>query len=185
VLDNIIKDTDDYMQTALEVDRVELGKLRTGRAHSGLVDSIKVAYYGNETPIKNVANITVSDARTIVITPWEQHMVKAIEKAVRDADLGLNPIGDVGLIRIPIPPLTEERRREMVKVVKSVAETSRIAIRNIRRDAMERLKELLKKKDLNEDEERRNQEVIQKITDGFIEQIDHLMQLKETELMKV
>jgi len=185
MLSNVIKDADDHMQKALEMYRAELGKLRTGRAHSGLVDSIKVDYYGNETPIKNVANITVSDARTIVITPWEQHLVKTIEKAVRDADLGLNPISDVGLIRVPIPPLTEERRKEMVKIVKNVAETSKIAIRNIRRDAMDRLKDLLKKKEINEDEERRNQEVIQKTTDDFVKQIDHLMQLKETELMKV
>ena len=185
MLNDIIKGNDDQMRKALEKYRVELGKLRTGRAHGGLVDSIKVDYYGNETPIKNVANITVSDARTVVITPWEPQLVKAIEKAIRDADLGLNPVGDVNLIRVPVPPLTEDRRKEMVKIVKNVSETSRVVIRNIRRDAMDQLKNLLKKKEISEDEERRNQEVIQKTTDGFIEQIDHLMQLKETELLKV
>lgn len=185
MLDNIIKDADSHMQKALEAYKVELGKLRTGRAHTGLVDSIKVDYYGNETPIKNVANVTVSDARTVVVTPWEQHLVKAIEKAIRDADLGLNPVSDVNLVRVPVPTLTEERRKELVKLVKNITETSRVAVRNIRRDAMDRLKDLLKKKEISEDEERRNQDAIQKTTDNFIEQIDHLMQLKETELMKV
>ncbi len=185
MVNDILKDTDLQMQKAMESYKTELGKLRTGRAHSGLVDSIKVDYYGNETPLKNVANVTVSDARTIVITPWESQLVKVIEKAIQNANLGLNPIGEANLVRVPIPPLTEERRREMVKVVKGIAETSRIAVRNIRRDSLDRIKELLKNREIDEDMERRAQDKIQKTTNAFVEEIDRLVQTKEMELMKV
>lgn len=185
MLSNLTKDTESGMQKALEAFKVELTKLRTGRAHTSLVDGIKVEHYGNETTLKNVANIVVSDARTITITPWEKTMVKTIEKAIFNAGLGLNPVSDANLVRVPIPSLTEERRKEMAKVVKSIAETSRVAVRNIRREAMDKLKDLLKKKEIDEDMDHRTQDVVQKITDKFVAEIDKLMVAKEEELMKV
>ncbi len=185
MINDILKNTDTSMHKSLEAYKVELSKLRTGRAHTGLVEGVKVDYYGNETPLKNVANIAVSDARTIVITPWEKPLVKTIEKAILNADLGLNPVSDANLVRVPIPPLTEERRKEMVKVVKGIAENSRVAVRNLRRDAMDKLKDLLKKKEIDEDMDHRTQDAIQKITDGFIAEVDKLAHAKEEELMKV
>ncbi|MBU0744089.1 MAG: ribosome recycling factor, partial [Gammaproteobacteria bacterium] len=159
--------------------------LRTGRANSSLVEGIKVDHYGNETAIKNVANIVVTDSRTISITPWEKIMVKPIEKAIASANLGLNPVSDANLVRVPIPVLTEERRKEMVKVVKSIAETARISVRNIRREAMDSLKSLLKKKEIDEDMDRRTQDSVQKTTDKFVAEIDKLAAVKEAELMTV
>lgn len=185
MINNVLKDLETNMQKALENFKIELGKLRTGRAHPSIVEGIKVDYYGNETALKHVANITVSDARTIMITPWEKTMVKPIEKAITSAGLGLNPISDANLVRVPIPPLTEERRKEMTKVVKSIAENSRVAIRNIRREAMDKLKDLLKKKEIDEDMDHRIQDMIQKSTDKFIGEIDKLVTTKETELMQV
>ena len=185
MIDNIAKNTEINMQKAIEAFKVELGKLRTGRAHSSLVDGVKVDYYGNETVLKNIANIIVTDARTITITPWEKAMVKPIEKAITSAGLGLNAIADADLVRVPIPSLTEERRKEMSKVVKSIAESSRVSIRNIRRDAMSSIKELLKKKEIDEDEDHRTQDLIQKITDKFVAEVDKLAVSKEAELMKV
>lgn len=182
---NITKNIEVDMQKALEAFKVEIGKLRTGRAQASLVDGIKVEYYDNETLLKNIANISVTDARTITITPWEKTMVKPIEKAIASSGLGLNPISDANLVRVPVPPLTEERRREMGKVVKGIAEASRVSVRNVRRDAMTNLKELLKKKEIDEDAERRAQDLVQKITDKFIGEIDKLAVSKEEELMKV
>jgi ribosome recycling factor len=185
MLNNVIKDLEMNMQKALEAFKGELGKLRTGRAHTGLVEGIRVDYYGNETPLKNVANIVVSDSRTITITPWEKTMVKSIEKAIANANLGLNPISDANLVRIPIPFLTEERRKEVAKVVKNIAETSRVAMRNIRREAMDKLKGLLKEKEIDEDMDHRIQDEVQKTTNKFIDEIDKLATAKETELMTI
>ncbi len=185
MLTNIVKDLETDMQKALEAFKVELGKLRTGRAHTGLVEGVKVDYYGNETPLKNVANITVGDARTIVITPWEKTMIKSIEKAISNANLGLNPVSDANLVRISIPPLTEERRKEMAKAVKGIAEISRVSVRNVRREAMDKLKDLLKKKEIDEDMDHRTQDAVQKTTDKFIAEVDNLAVVKEKELMTV
>lgn len=185
MINEIAKNTETQMQKAIEALKVELSKVRTGRAHTSMVENIKVDYYGTETAIKHIANITVSDSKTITITPWEKTMVKPIEKAITAADLGLNPVGEANLIRIPVPPLTEERRKEMVKVVKNIAEQSRVAVRNIRRDANNDLKELLKEKEISEDDERHAQEQVQKITDKFIAEIDKTTAAKESDLMAV
>jgi ribosome recycling factor len=184
-INSITKNVETNMNKAVEAFKVEIGKLRTGRAQSSIVEGVKVDYYGNETALKHIANITVSDARTIVVTPWEKTMVKPIEKAIIAAGLGLNPISDANLVRIPVPPLTEERRKEMAKVVKNIAEQSRIAIRNVRRDAMTDLKELLKKKEIDEDTDRQAQDSVQKTTDKFIGEIDKLALAKEAELMQI
>lgn len=185
MVNNILKDIETSMQKTLETFKTELSKLRTGRAHTSIIDGVKIDYYGNETALKHVANITVSDARTLTVTPWEKTMVKPIEKAIASAGLGLNPISDANLVRVPIPPLTEERRKEMTKTVRSIAETSRIAVRNIRREAMDKLKDLLKKKEIDEDMERRAHDAVQKTTDKFIDEVDKLVTTKESELMKV
>lgn len=185
MLNNINKDVETNMQKALEVFKVEIGKLRTGRANSSLVDGVKVDYYGNETSLKNIANIVVSDAHTITITPWEKTMVKPVEKAILNAGLGLNPIADANLVRVPIPAMTEERRKEMAKVVKGIAEQARVSLRNVRRDAMAHLKDLLKKKQIDEDTDRRAQDLVQKTTDKFVAEVDKLTVVKEAELMKV
>jgi ribosome recycling factor len=185
MLNEMVKNLETNMHKAIEAFKTELGKLRTGRANTSLVEGVKVDYYGNETPLKNVASITISDARTIVITPWEKPLVKAIEKAITSANLGLNPVSDVNLIRIPIPPLTEERRKELTKIVKNIAENSKVSIRNIRREAMDKLKDLLKKKEIDEDMDRRTQDTVQKATDKFIAEIDKLVEAKEKDLMTV
>ena len=185
MINNIIKDIEISMQKAIEAFKIELGKLRTGRAHPSLVEGVKVDYYGNETALQHIANIVVSDSRTITVTPWEKNMVKPIEKAISTAGIGLNPVSDANLVRVPIPPLTEERRKEMAKVVKTIGETARIAVRNIRREAMDELKDLLKKKEIDEDMDHRTQDAVQKTTDKFIAEIDKLMTAKEAELMKV
>lgn len=185
MINDIIKNTEIQMHKDVDSLKLELSKLRTGRAHTSIVEGIKVDYYGTETPLKQVANITVSDARTISITPWEKTMVKPIEKAILTADLGLNPVSDGNIVRVPVPTLTEERRKELSKVVKTVAEHWRVAVRNVRRDAMNDFKELLKEKEIAEDEERRAQETVQKLTDKFIAEIDKLAADKETDLMTV
>lgn len=179
------KNTEQKMKKTLEALKGDLGKVRTGRAHTGLLDHVRVDYYGTQTPLSGVANVTLIDARTIGITPWEKKMVGAIEKAIRESDLGLNPatIGDV--IRVPMPALTEERRRELIKVVRAEAENARVAIRNLRRDANNGVKEALKKKDISEDDERRSQEDVQKLTDRHVAEIDKLLQQKEVELLAV
>ncbi|MFH1044353.1 MAG: ribosome recycling factor [Pseudomonadota bacterium] len=173
------------MHKSLEALKTDLGKVRTGRAHTGILDHITIDYYGTQMPLKQVANLTLLDARTIGISPWEKKMGAAIEKAIRQSDLGLNPLSMGDLIRVPMPALTEERRRELIKVVKTEGENAKVAVRNLRRDANHHLKELLKQKNISEDDERRAQDEIQKLTDKFIAEIDKLLAAKETDLMAV
>lgn len=179
------KTTEQKMKKTLESLKVDLGKVRTGRAHTGLLDHIAVDYYGTPTPLSGVANVTLLDARTIGVTPWEKKLISAIEKAIRESDLGLNPATAGDTIRVPMPALTEERRKELIKVVRSEAENAKVAVRNQRRDANNSLKELLKKKEVSEDEERRAQEEVQKLTDRHIAEVDRLLQQKEAELLAV
>lgn len=181
----IKKNAETRMQKSIEALEHELSKLRSGRAHPALLDQIKVPYYGNDTPLPQVASVTIGDARTLVVTPWEKSIVPAIEKAILNSGLGLNPTTAGTVIRVPLPPLTEERRREMIKVVKSEAENAKVAIRNIRRDANNEFKELLKKKEISEDDERRAQDDVQKITDKFVAEVDKVFAAKEKELMDV
>ena len=182
---DIKKNVEQKMNKSLEALKLDLGKIRTGRAHTGLLDHVMVDYYGNPTPVNQVANVTLTDARTIGVQPYEKNMVGPIEKAIRDSDLGLNPATNGDLIRVPMPMLTEERRRDLIKVVKSEGEYARIAVRNIRRDANEQLKKLLKDKQVGEDDERRAQDDVQKLTDRFVAEIDKALQAKETDLMAV
>ncbi|ABR89027.1 ribosome recycling factor [Janthinobacterium sp. Marseille] len=179
------KTADQKMQKSIETLKADLAKVRTGRAHTGILDHVMVEYYGNPTNLSQVANVTLIDARTIGVQPFEKKMVAVVEKAIREADLGLNPATQGELIRVPTPPLTEERRKEMVKLVKSEAEDAKIAVRNIRRDANESLKKLVKEKACSEDEERRAQDEIQKLTDKFVIEIDKLVVEKEKEVLTV
>jgi len=182
---DIKKQSADKMAKSVEALKHDLAKVRTGRAHAGLVDHLKVDYYGTETPIPQVANVTLSDARTIQIQPWDKKMVQAVEKAIRDSDLGVNPATSGDVIRVPMPALTEERRREMTKIVKHEGENAKVAVRNIRRDAIAHLKALLKEGDVSEDDEKRAQDEVQKMTDKSIADIDRLVAEKEKELMSV
>ncbi len=179
------KSTEQRMQKSLEALKNDLGKVRTGRAHTGILDHVQVDYYGSMMPINQVANITLIDARTIGVQPWEKPMVAKVDKAIRDADLGLNPATQGDVIRVPMPALTEERRRDLIKVVKHEGENAKIAIRNQRRDANNHLKEALKKKEVAEDEERRTQDDIQKLTDRYVAEVDKLLADKEKDLMAV
>lgn len=185
MIDEIIKDAEKRMGKSIDALHTELAKIRTGRAHPSLLDQIHVDYYGADTPINQVANVTVEDARTLVVTPWEKDMVAKVEKAIMGSDLGLNPATAGTVIRIPMPPLTEERRRGLVKVVKNEAEQARVAIRNIRRDANSDFKDLLKEKEISEDEQRKAEEQVQKLTDTYVGKIDKVLADKETELMEV
>ncbi|MDB5760726.1 MAG: ribosome recycling factor [Burkholderia sp.] len=182
---DVKKTTEQKMNKSIETLKADLAKVRTGRAHAGILDHVKVDYYGNPTQLSQVANITLIDARTIGVQPWEKKMVGAIEKAIRESDLGLNPATQGEMIRVPTPPLTEERRKEMVKLVKTEAEDAKIAVRNIRRDANEGLKKLLKDKAISEDDERRAQDDVQKLTDRFVAEIDKLVAEKEKEVLTV
>lgn len=173
------------MKKTVESLQHELTKIRTGRANASLLDHIVVEYYGNQTPINMVANVTVSDSRTIMVTPWEKTMVAAIEKAILTSDLGLNPATSGNAIRVPMPPLTEERRKELIRVVRTEGEQGKVSIRNIRRDANSQLKDLVKEKQISEDDERRASENIQKLTDKYIVDIDSILADKEKELMEV
>ncbi len=179
------KNTETKMKKTLEALKNDLGKVRTGRAHTGILDHVTVDYYGTQTPLTGVANVTLIDARTIGISPWEKKMVAAVEKAIREANLGLNPAAMGDMIRVPMPALTEERRKELVKVVRGEAENARVAVRNLRRDANHGLKEALKDKDISEDDERRAQEDVQKLTDRHVAEIDKMLQHKEAELLSV
>lgn len=185
MLETIKKNTETKMQKSIEAFQSNLSKMRTGRAHPSLLDQVKVPYYGNDVPLSQVANITVSDSRTLSIAPWEKNLVPAIEKAILIAGLGLNPTTSGNAIRVPLPPLTEERRKEMIRIIRGEGEEARVVVRNIRRDANNELKELLKKKEITEDDERRSQDVIQKLTDKFIAELDKLLVVKEAELMEV
>ena len=182
---NIKSTAEQKMKKSLEALKADLAKVRTGRAHPGILDHVMVDYYGTPTAIPGVANVTLIDARTIGVTPWEKKMASAIEKAIRDADLGLNPSTTGDIVRVPMPSLTEERRRDLTKIVKGEGETAKVAVRNVRRDANAQLKELLKKKSIAEDDERRAQDDIQKLTDRHIAEIDKALQAKEVELMVV
>lgn len=173
------------MHRSLEALKVDLAKVRTGRAHTGLLDHVQVEYYGSLVPINNVANVTLIDARTLGVQPWEKNMAAKVEKAIRDSDLGLNPAAQGELIRVPMPPLTEERRKELIKVVKGEAEGAKVAVRNLRRDAIATLKEMLKNKECSEDDEHRAQDEIQKITDRHVAEVDKILAHKETELMAI
>ena len=173
------------MKKTLETLKADLGKIRTGRAHTGLLDHVLVDYYGTPTPISGVANVTLLDARTIGVTPWEKKMVGVVEKTIRDSDLGLNPATVGDMVRVTMPPLTEERRRDLIKVVHREAENARVAVRNVRRDANNHLKDLLKQKKVPEDEERRAQDDVQKLTDRHIAEIDKALAAKEADLKAV
>ncbi len=182
---DIKKTVEQKMQKSLETLKADLGKVRTGRAHTGLLDHIHVDYYGTPTALSQVANVTLVDARTIGVQPWEKKMVQVVEKAIREADLGLNPATSGDMIRVPMPALTEERRRELTKVVKGEGEDAKIAIRNLRRDANNQLKDVLKAKEVSEDDERRAQDDVQKLTDRNIAEIDRMVAQKEAEIMTV
>jgi ribosome recycling factor len=185
MLDNIKKTADLKMQKSLESLKNDLAKVRTGRAHTGLLDHVMVEYYGSMVAINQVANVNLGDARTINVQPYEKNMIGKIEKAIRDCDLGLNPATNSDLIRVPMPMLTEERRRDLTKIVRGEAEGAKVAIRNIRRDANDTLKKLLKDKEISEDDERRAQDDVQKMTDKAVIEVDKLLAAKEVDLMAV
>jgi len=182
---DIKKNAEQKMLKSIESFKAELAKIRTGRAHPGILDQVQVDYYGSNVPISQVANVSLIDARTIGVQPWEKGMGAKIEKAIRESDLGLNPSTQGDLIRVPMPALTEERRRELTKVVKSAGEDAKVAVRNLRRDANEHAKRLLKDKEITEDDDRRSQDDVQKLTDRTIVEIDKLVQTKETEILAV
>ncbi|GMR19958.1 MAG: ribosome recycling factor [Gammaproteobacteria bacterium] len=184
-LDSIIKDTEVRMGKSIESLDGDLGKVRTGRAHASLLDHILVDYYGTPTPVNQVASISSSDARTLTVTPWEKNMVSVVEKAIIESDLGINPATAGHDIRLPMPPLTEERRKELAKLTKSEGENAKIAIRNIRRDANNQLKALLKDKDISEDDDKRAEDVVQKLTDKFIAEVDKHVSEKEKDIMEI
>lgn len=179
------KNAEQKMDKSIEALKADLGKVRTGRAHTGLLDHVMVDYYGSMVPISQVANVTLVDARTIGVAPWEKKMISAVEKAIRDSDLGLNPASQGDLIRVPMPALTEERRKDLIKVVKGEGENAKVAVRNVRRDANAALKDLLKDKLISEDDDRRAQDDIQKLTDRHVAEIDKLLQAKEADLMAI
>ena len=185
MIDDILKDARIRMGKTVESLENELSRMRTGRAHPSLLESVKVDYYGAESPLSQVANVNIEDARMLTVTPWERSMVAAVEKAIINSNLGLNPNTAGTVIRVPVPPMTEERRRDMVKVVRSEAESSRVAIRNIRRDANGDLKELEKEKEISQDELRKGEDSVQKLTDAAIKEIDAVLAKKEADLMEV
>ncbi|WP_019216715.1 ribosome recycling factor [Legionella tunisiensis] len=185
MINDIKQDAEKRMKKTVETLQHDLTKIRTGRANAGLLDHVQVDYYGTLTPLNQVANVTSSDSRTLLVTPWEKSMVAAIEKAILTSDLGLNPATAGSAIRVPMPPLTEERRKELIRVVRAEGEQGRVAIRNIRRDANTHLKELVKEKEISEDDERRAGEVIQKLTDKYIADVDAVLVEKEKDLMEV
>jgi ribosome recycling factor len=181
----IRKSTEQKMLKTIEALKLDLAKVRTGRAHTGILDHIQVEYYGSMVPLSQVAGVGLADSRTISVQPWEKKMLPVVEKAIRDSDLGLNPAAQGDTLRVPMPSLTEERRRELAKVIKHEGESARVAVRNLRRDANQALKDLLKKKDVSEDEERRAQDDVQKLTDRCVADIDKLVAEKEKEIMTV
>lgn len=185
MINEIKQDSERRMQKTIEALRTDMTKIRTGRANTGILDHVQVDYYGSLTPLNQVANVTASDARTIMVTPWEKSMVAAVEKAILTSDLGLNPSTVGSAIRVPMPPLTEERRKELIKVVRNEGEQGKVSIRNIRRDANNQLKDLVKDKAISEDDERRATEVIQKLTDKYIAEVDTLLVAKEKDLMEI
>lgn len=184
-VENIKKDAETRMAKSVETLKSDLGKIRTGRAHPGLLEHIRVDYYGNKSPLSQVANVAVSDARTLTVTPWDKNTVQAVEKAIRESDLGLNPMTAGGVIRVPLPQLTEERRKDLSKHVRAEGENAKVAIRNIRRDSNQHLKDALKKKLITEDDDKRSEEAVQKFTDRFINEVDKLVSAKEKDIMQV
>jgi ribosome recycling factor len=185
VLDDIKKDAKERMAKSVASLQQELTKIRTGRAHTSLLDHITVEYYGSQTPLNQVSNVGIEDSRTLTVTPWEKEMVAVIEKAILNSDLGLNPATAGTVIRVPLPPLTEERRKDLIKVVRHEAEGGRVAVRNIRRDAIHDIKDLLKEKMIGEDDEHRAEDEIQTITDKYVAEIDEILEEKESELMEI
>ena len=185
MISDVKKAAEQKMAKSVETLKTDLAKVRTGRAHTGLLDHIHVDYYGSSVPLTQVANVTLADPRTIAVQPWEKKMIPVVEKAIRDSDLGLNPATSGEMIRVPMPALTEERRRDLIKVVHKEAEAARVAVRNVRRDANEHLKRLLKDKECSEDDERRAHDELQKLTDHYIADVDRLLQLKEADLMAI
>jgi ribosome recycling factor len=185
MLNDIKTSADQKMQKSLNTLKSDLGKIRTGRAHTGLLDHVMVEYYGSMMAVNQVANVSLGDARTINVQPYEKNMVSKIEKAIRDADLGLNPATNGDLIRVPMPMLTEERRKELIKVVRNESEGAKVALRNVRRDSNDALKKLMKDKEISEDDERHMQDEIQKLTDKYVTEVDKMLQAKEAELMAV
>jgi ribosome recycling factor len=185
MIDDIKKDAASRMGKCVENFQSDLKKLRTGRAHPSLIENLKVDYYGTDTPLKQVANISVEDARTLVVSPWEKSMVQAIEKAIHKSELGLNPVSAGTVIRLPLPPLTEERRRDITKVVRADAENARVAVRNVRRDVIADVKEALKEKLITQDDEKKAETDIQKLTDKYVGDIDAQLAAKEKEILQV
>ncbi|MBA2653859.1 MAG: ribosome recycling factor [Gammaproteobacteria bacterium] len=185
MINEVTQDADKRMAKSIDALKHDLTKLRTGRAHPSLLEHIKVSYYGSETPLSQVANIAIENSRTLAVTTWEKDMIGVVEKAIRTSDLGLNPATAGTVIRVPLPPLNEERRRDLVKVIRELAEEARVAIRNIRRDANQMLKDLLKEKAITEDDERRGEVLIQKITDKHVGDIDKIIASKEADLMAI
>ena len=185
MIDDIKKDVSERMSKSVEALRTELTKVRTGRAHPSLLDHLRVSYYGVDTPLNQVATVSVEDARTLSIQPWEQPMVKAVEKAILESDLGLNPNTAGNVIRVPMPALTEERRKDLIRVVRHEAEQARVAVRNVRRDGNHDLKDLVKEKLISEDDERRGLEIIQKLTDQHVKEVDEVLAKKEEDLMTI
>lgn len=185
MIEDIKKEASQRMRKCADVLGQNLGKIRTGRAHTSLLDHVTVPYYGNEVPLNQAATVAVADARTLTVTPWEKSMVAPIEKAIMTSDLGINPSTAGTVIRLALPPLTEERRRDLVRLVRQEGESGRVAVRNVRRDAISDIKEMEKEKLLSEDESRKAQEVIQKLTDDFVAQIDRILDEKEQELMQI
>lgn len=185
MINDIKKDAEERMNKSLDSLGTHFNKIRTGRAHPSILDGINVSYYGNETPLNQVGNVNVEDARTLVINPWEKALVPDIEKAIMKSDLGLNPSTSGGVIRVPMPPLTEETRKGFIKQARNEAETARVSVRNIRRDALSQLKDLLKEKEISEDEEHKAADDIQKLTDKYIEKVDKKLAEKETDLMEI
>ncbi len=181
----ITRTSEEKMRKSLDALTVSLTKIRTGRASTGILDHVHVDYYGSPVPISQVANVTLIDSRTLGVSPWERKMISAVDKAIRESDLGLNPAVVGELIRVPMPPLSEERRRELTKVVKSEGEHAKVAVRNLRRDANDHFKRLLKDKDISEDDERRAQDAIQKLTDRYVAEVDSILEAKEKEIMTV
>lgn len=185
MIDDICKESEARMKKSVEALIREFAKIRTGRAHTSLLDHIHVDYYGSEVPLSQVANIAIEDARTLTVTPWEKTMVGPVEKAIMKSDLGLNPATSGTVIRVPLPQLTEERRRDLIRVVRHEAETGRVSIRNIRRDALHDMKDLLKEKEISEDDERRGQDLVQKLTDTYVEEMGKLLTVKEADLLSM
>ena len=185
MIEDILKDAETRMGKSIETLKAELAKVRTGRAHPSLLEHVTVEYYGAQVPLSQVANIHVADARTLTVSPWEKPMLSKVEKAIMTSDLGLNPVTAGEVIRVPLPALTEERRRDLARVVRSEGEGAKVAIRNIRRDANNDFKTLLKEKEISEDDERRAEEAIQKLTDQYIGQVDQVLQAKEKDLLEI